>query len=54
MDYDMPVMNGLQAVKTLLEYWKETDSTPIPIAMVTAFGNEKEECLQAGVKYFSK
>jgi CheY-like chemotaxis protein len=45
LDFLMPYMNGMDACKALK---KDVETKDIPIIMVTAYSNEKEESLSAG------
>ena len=49
LDYLMPGLTGAQVLQTLR---KNTDTSSIPIIMVTAYPNEKEASLSAGAVDF--
>ncbi|MFA5410411.1 MAG: response regulator [Candidatus Omnitrophota bacterium] len=49
LDYLMPVLNGIEALKALK---KDEETNPIPVLMVTAYPDQKEESLYAGAADF--
>lgn len=57
MDCQMPIMDGFEATKKVLEYEKESKLKHIPIIALTAnaMKGDKEKCIQAGMDdYLSK
>ena len=57
MDIQMPVMDGIEATKTIREWEQRTGSEPIPIIALTAHAmkGDKERFLEAGMNtYISK
>lgn len=57
MDYNMPVMNGIESTKKLKEKMNERKIPEIPIVACSAFGakDDIENCFEAGmVDYLSK
>ena len=52
MDYEMPIMNGLEATKLLMTKMNDGLLKEIPIVALTAYTDEKKACLQAGMKQF--
>jgi CheY-like chemotaxis protein len=52
MDYEMPVMNGIEATESLIEFWSMFAIKPVPIVIITAYCNEKEKCLSVGATDF--
>lgn len=57
MDCQMPIMDGFEATKKVLEYEKEAQLKHIPIIALTAnaMKGDKEKCIQAGMDdYLSK
>jgi CheY-like chemotaxis protein len=55
MDYDMPIMNGLDATKYInKQIIKKEIKRDVPIVMLTAYTEEKEDCIKAGAALFSK
>lgn len=55
MDFEMPVMNGIRASKTLCDKMKKgLIKTKTPIIALTAYNDEKKACLNAGMKRFCK
>lgn len=57
MDYNMPVMNGIEATKKLTEMMNAGEINKIPIVACTAFGAKEDliNCFEAGmVDYISK
>jgi CheY-like chemotaxis protein len=53
MDYDMPIMNGLECTKILVSRMKKKEFPKIPIVALTAYFNEREHCLKVGMSDFS-
>jgi len=47
MDWQMPILDGIEATKKIREFNLET-----PIIVITAAANKKEECLSAGANDF--
>lgn len=57
MDYDMPIMNGIEATKAFREYESQHGLAPIKIVALTAHAVQKyiDECNEAGMDgYLSK
>ena len=57
MDYNMPVMGGIEATKKLIEMMNAGEINKIPIVACTAFGAKEDliNCFEAGmVDYISK
>lgn len=52
MDYDMPIMNGIEATIKLCKLMKEGKLKDIPIVGLTAYNGERVACLKAGMKRF--
>lgn len=54
MDVDMPVMNGLEATKTIREIERESgNNQKVKIIALTAYGNdEKDSIMRAGMDSF--
>ena len=54
MDVQMPIMDGIEATKSIRAFEKENNRLPIKIMAVTAFALErdKEQCLNAGMDDF--
>jgi signal transduction histidine kinase/ActR/RegA family two-component response regulator len=54
MDIQMPIMDGIEATKSIRAFEKENNRLPIKIMAVTAFALErdKEQCLNAGMDDF--
>mmetsp|Transcript_7485 Transcript_7485/g.5685 ORF Transcript_7485/g.5685 Transcript_7485/m.5685 type:complete len:80 (-) Transcript_7485:38-277(-) len=53
MDYDMPVMNGLEATQVLCQKMKDKELKKfIPIVGLTAYNDERHNCMEAGMKRF--
>jgi len=54
MDYQMPVLNGVEAAKLIRKLEQEGKKTRVPIIAVTAncFEEEKQECANAGMDGF--
>ncbi len=56
MDYDMPVMNGVEATKKIRQLNEEGKVQEVPIIAVSAFVGKKEidACLNSGMNDYSK
>jgi len=57
MDYDMPIMNGLEATKRIKAMAREGSIVDIPIVAVTSYvaSIEKQKCLDSGmIDYINK
>ena len=54
MDIEMPVMNGIKASKKIRDLINKNLIPKIPIVALTAYIDEKEKCLNAGMVEFSK
>ena len=54
MDLEMPVMNGIKATINLRRMMTSGEIPEIPIVALTAYLDEKENCLKVGMKDFSK
>lgn len=53
MDYDMPILNGLEATRRLCVMMSTGQlAKKIPIAALTAYNGEKDACMKAGMKRF--
>jgi len=54
MDLKMPIMDGFQATKLILEHYAALKKPPPAVIAMTAFvlGSEREQCKQAGMKGF--
>ncbi|MCK9412001.1 MAG: response regulator [Prolixibacteraceae bacterium] len=54
MDIQMPVMNGYESTKMIIEHWKE--ERPVIIAITAnALAGDRDKCLEAGmVDYITK
>ncbi|MGM0596139.1 MAG: response regulator [Myxococcota bacterium] len=54
MDIQMPIMDGLEATKQILEYYEKQEKDPPIIIGLTAnvMKKDKERCFEAGMKYF--
>ncbi len=50
----MPKMNGIQATKILVQMMRSKQIAEIPIVALTAYIDEKYNCLESGMKGFSK
>ena len=45
MDYEMPIMNGLEAARAIRAKVAAGEVKDIPIAALTAYSDEKKACL---------
>jgi len=55
MDIQMPVMDGLEASRTIVSNWPKTNRPPIIAMTANVMNGDKEKCLEAGmVDYLSK
>ena len=56
MDYDMPIMNGVEATKKIRAMIDERKVRDTPIVAVSAFvqSQEVERCLDSGMVDYSK
>ncbi|CDW82214.1 UNKNOWN [Stylonychia lemnae] len=54
MDLEMPVMNGIDATIELRRMMRQKKLPEIPIIAVTAYLDERENCIANGMKDFSK
>jgi CheY-like chemotaxis protein len=53
MDFEMPVMNGRDATISLCNKMKNGElKKSIPIVGLTAYNDEKDNCIEAGMKRF--
>lgn len=50
MDVEMPVMNGLEATKTIRALEKENNQPPTPLIVLSAhaFGEQRKKCYESG------
>lgn len=54
MDFEMPIMNGIKATQRLVQMMKSHQIPEIPIIALTAYLDERNNCINAGMKDFSK
>jgi len=57
MDYDMPIMNGVEATKRIKKMVAERKITDIPVVAVSAYvaNTEKQKCIDSGMcEYINK
>ena len=55
MDYEMPILNGLEAARILCSQMNKGElKKKIPIVALTAYNDEKQKCLSVGMKRFRK
>jgi CheY-like chemotaxis protein len=54
MDYEMPIMNGLEATREITSLKKKGEISDIPIIGITAYVNVKNLWMENGMTHFSK
>jgi CheY-like chemotaxis protein len=54
MDFEMPVLNGIQATKKLRAMMDQGIIKSFPIVAVTAYFDERDACFEAGMSDFCK
>ena len=54
MDIEMPVLDGIAATKLLGKKVSNKEVPDIPVVALTAYLDEKDNCIGAGMKEFSK
>jgi len=55
MDIQMPVMDGLEATRTIVSNWPKNNRPPIIAMTANVMDGDKEKCMEAGmVDYLSK